>query len=84
MYHHIVTVSKEEAEKLGRDVELTVLNPILEMFNYCIETKEKSGMFDRFPQDKQYMFFTTLMDIWNAGRVQGIREERSRRQKTSG
>lgn len=68
-YH--VTVTPEEADRLSHDLTTAPLDALLEMFNYC--SKSWDG------NEKQWTFMCTLAAVWNAGRVQGIREERARR-----
>ena len=68
-----VTVSKEEAARLNGSLTIGIINPIMKIYQYAAFL----SIIDC--NDKKWAQMEGLSAVWNAGRIQGIREERAKR-----
>ncbi len=72
----IPTVTAEEAVKMSWLWSSSqTLKEVSQLFNTIAEVPNEFGL------TGAYRFMGLTTDLWNAGRVQGIREERARRKR---
>ena len=70
------TVTAEEAVKMSWLWSSSqTLKEVSQLFNTIAEVPNEFGL------TGAYRFMGLITDLWNAGRVQGIREERARRKR---